>query len=182
MAHLIHGSPSRVAQFTDPRVNERIERRTAASILYHAENPDEIPARLRELDTEWDIERALATMSSAVSLTGLLLAFRRGWKWLALPTAVQGFYLQHSVQGWCPPLALLRKAGFRTVEEIDEERCALWALLEESGGLDEESGDERESDDTVNAGRGGRMSRVGSNGADMEMKPREPQPETSDGA
>lgn len=129
---------SRIAEHTDPRVNRQIERRAAASILFHAENPDYIEARLRALDAEWDIERALQTVSSSLTLAGLALTIRRGPRWLVLPLAVQGFFLQHAIQGWCPPLAALRRAGFRTAEEIDRERCALLALLDDSGGPDEE--------------------------------------------
>jgi hypothetical protein len=39
-----------------------------------------------------------------------------------------GFLLQHAVQGWCPPLPLLRRLGVRTADEINEERYALKAL------------------------------------------------------
>jgi hypothetical protein len=39
--------------------------------------------------------------------------------------------VQHvtAVQGWCPPVSLFRRLGFRTQREIDEERFALKALL-----------------------------------------------------
>ena len=36
--------------------------------------------------------------------------------------------IQHALQGWCPPLAVLRRLGFRTAKEINEERFALAAL------------------------------------------------------
>jgi hypothetical protein len=39
--------------------------------------------------------------------------------------------LQHALQGWCPPVPVLRRLGYRTQPEIEEERCALRALLEE---------------------------------------------------
>jgi hypothetical protein len=35
---------------------------------------------------------------------------------------------EHAVQGWCPPLPILRRMGFRTAREIDTERTALKAL------------------------------------------------------
>jgi hypothetical protein len=47
---------------------------------------------------------------------------------LVLTLAVLGFLLQHAVQGWCPPLALLRRLGVRTRREIDAEKYALKAL------------------------------------------------------
>ncbi len=44
------------------------------------------------------------------------------------PAAVAGFLFQHAVQGWCPPVPLFRRLGFRTAREIDHERYALKAL------------------------------------------------------
>ena len=42
-----------------------------------------------------------------------------------LPAIVVGFLLQHAMQGWCPPIPILRRMGIRTASEIDTERCAL---------------------------------------------------------
>jgi hypothetical protein len=42
--------------------------------------------------------------------------------------AVQGFFMQHALSGWCPPLPVLRRLGFRTQYEIEQERYALKAL------------------------------------------------------
>jgi hypothetical protein len=36
--------------------------------------------------------------------------------------SASGFLLQHALQGWCPPVPLLRQLGFRTSYEIEEER------------------------------------------------------------
>lgn len=33
--------------------------------------------------------------------------------------------LQHGLQGWCPPLPVLRRLGVRTRGEIDREKYAL---------------------------------------------------------
>jgi hypothetical protein len=41
---------------------------------------------------------------------------------------VTGFLLQHAIQGWCPPVPILRRLGFRTADEINRERYALKAL------------------------------------------------------
>jgi hypothetical protein len=139
----------RVPQQTDDRVNEAIRRRTEASIAYHKEHPDQIGRRIRELDEEWDVERALETGSSVLTLFGLAMTLTRGRKWLVLPLAVQGFFLQHALQGWCPPLPLFRRLGFRTQSEIEHERCALRRLR---GDLEEESsqwGRKRSSGDIV---------------------------------
>ena len=45
-----------------------------------------------------------------------------------LPLVVSGFLLQHAIQGWCPPLPVFRKLGFRTRAEIEQERYALKLL------------------------------------------------------
>jgi hypothetical protein len=49
-------------------------------------------------------------------------------RWFLLPIAVQAFFLQHALQGWCPPIPVLRRLGVRTASEIDAERNALKAL------------------------------------------------------
>jgi hypothetical protein len=58
----------------------------------------------------------------------LVLSVARGRKWLLLTLVVQGFFMQHALQGWCPPLPVLRRLGFRTQYEIERERYALKAL------------------------------------------------------
>lgn len=119
----------RVTKYTSTDVLDCIRDRTDASLIYHLAHPDEIPARLRELDREWDIERTLETGSSALTLVGLVLGATVNRKWLLLSLGVQGFFLQHALQGWCPPLPVLRRVGVRTTEEIDTERWALISIL-----------------------------------------------------
>jgi hypothetical protein len=112
-------------------VNREIDRQTNSNIRRYANSSEEvINRRIEELDQEWDIERALEANASALALTGLLLGLTVNRKWLALPTVVLSFRLQHSLQGWCPPLPLLRRLGVRTRGEIDREKYELKALLE----------------------------------------------------
>ncbi|HTV87760.1 MAG TPA: DUF2892 domain-containing protein [Stellaceae bacterium] len=99
------------------------------SLRFFAERPAEIAARLAELDREWDIERALAAAAGVLSLGGLALAAFADRRLLLLPAAVAGILLQHALQGWCPPVPLLRQLGFRTHSEICRERCGLGMLL-----------------------------------------------------
>jgi hypothetical protein len=119
---------NRVPRHTAEEINSRIQREIAFSVQYYADHKDEIGKRLRELDTEWDIERAIAANAAALGFIGSVLSLTRGRKWLVLPLAVSGFLFQHAVEGWCPPVPLLRRLGFRTSFEIDEERQALKAL------------------------------------------------------
>jgi hypothetical protein len=127
-------STDRVRARTDPAVNRWIDQETEHRLsLYAHQRPELIRHRLRELDQEWDIERVLETNASSMILGTLTLGALVSRKWFVVPFAVAGFLLQHAVQGWCPPLNFFRKRGVRTSREIERERCALRALLEEPG-------------------------------------------------
>jgi hypothetical protein len=119
----------RVPCNTAREINERIRRRTEESVQRAAEGgPQAIEQRLAELDREWDIERCVETLAPTFSLIGLFLGATVSKKWLLMPAVVQSFFLQHALQGWCPPVPVLRRLGVRTAGEIDEERFALKAL------------------------------------------------------
>ncbi|HWL94293.1 MAG TPA: hypothetical protein VNT79_12240 [Phycisphaerae bacterium] len=144
---MIATSADRVTENTDPKVNEQIRINTDANITFYSEHPHLISRRLRELDEEWDVERVLETGSSALSLFGLGMSILRSRKWLILPLAVQSFFLQHALQGWCPPLPVIRRLGFRTAQEIDFERCTLKAKLHNEYGNEQEGNFEDEGED-----------------------------------
>jgi hypothetical protein len=142
---MIAATIDRVAKHTTPTAALRIRELTNASLRHHRKHPEDIPQRLRELDREWDIERVLATGSSSLTLFGLLFGIAVHRKWLLLSLGVQGFFLQHALEGWCPPLPLLRRCGVRTAQEIESERCSLLAILEKSrlgGEVDADTADE----------------------------------------
>jgi hypothetical protein len=122
-----------------PTLDARVRRQTHASVAYHAVHQEQIDARLKELNREWGVERWLQANSAALSLVGLTLALTRGRSWLALPAVVQGFLMQHAVQGFCPPLWVLRKLGLRTTSEVEAERFALKALRGELEALSEDA-------------------------------------------
>jgi hypothetical protein len=126
-------STKRVAQHTHDEINDRIAREIDRSIDYHAAHPAEIPARLRALDDEWDVERVLEANASTLILLGLTFSRFVDRRWIALPVGVAAFLLQHALQGWCPPLPVLRRLGFRTMHEIDRERAALNILRDYLG-------------------------------------------------
>lgn len=125
---MVTASANRVAQYTGEDVNERIQIEMNRRLAYFRDHPEEIEQRLNELDEEWDIERALAQASSTITLTGLVLGIGVSRKWLLLSLAVQGFFMQHALQGWCPPLPVFRQLRFRTQYEIERERYALKAM------------------------------------------------------
>jgi hypothetical protein len=117
----------RVRRVSPEEVNRRNREQTADRVQSLASRPAAISQRLSELEEEWDMERMLFAMTSINMLLGLS-AGARNRRWLAWPVIVAGFQLQHAVQGWCPPVSLLRRLGVRTRQEIDSERVALKAL------------------------------------------------------
>ncbi|HZQ00156.1 MAG TPA: hypothetical protein VFB13_11490 [Reyranella sp.] len=118
----------RVPDHTDPAINRRIRSRIVRRVMYFALHPEGIDERLRELDREWDIERTLEANAALLGLAGVALGSAGLRGGLRLSALVTGFLLQHAVQGWCPPMPLLRRLGIRTAREIEIERVALKAL------------------------------------------------------
>ena len=119
---------NRVSAQTSDEINHRLRWQMEERLAYYEAHPDQITTRLEELDREWDIERTLEANASTLAFTGTVLAATVDRRWLALPAIVTGFLFQHAMQGWCPPLPILRRLGFRTAEEINQERYALKAL------------------------------------------------------
>jgi len=126
---MIPSTTDRVTSNTAEHVNEQIRRRTEANVARLGQaGPQAVERRLRELDEEWDVERYVETIAPSLTLAGMGLGLLASRKWFALPFVVQAFFLQHAIQGWCPPVPLLRRAGVRTAAEIETERNALKAL------------------------------------------------------
>jgi hypothetical protein len=130
MKIMLAPTATRVNQNTSDNVNARIRAKTQDNINFYSAHRDRIPSRLQELDQEWDVERALATGSSTLTLIGLGLAYAFHPYWLFLSLGVQLFYMLHALQGWCPPLPIFRALGFRTEKEIQFERNALKLVRE----------------------------------------------------
>lgn len=126
---MIPSTVNRVPQQTAAHVNQQIRRQTEENVARIVSlGPRAIERRLAELDREWDIERTLEANAATAVLVGTTLGASVDRRFFALPALVAGFLLQHAVQGWCPPLPLFRRAGFRTASEIDHERYALKAI------------------------------------------------------
>jgi hypothetical protein len=124
--------PERVRANTAAEVNWRIDQQIEENIRHYSEQPkEEVSRRIWELEQEWDIERVLQTTASSLSLAGIALSIVRDRRWIILPGIVLSFLLMHALQGWCPPVPVLRRLGVRTREEIDRERYALKVLIGE---------------------------------------------------
>ena len=118
----------RVPDNTADDVNKEIDAQITQRVRSALAQPADIPQRLRKLDEEWDIERAIEMNASALAFIGTALGFFVHPYWLALPALVTAFLFQHALQGWCPPVPILRRMGFRTSYEIERERQALKAV------------------------------------------------------
>ena len=123
---MLASTTQRVPEHTAPHVNERIREETERNIAYYSQQSrDVIERRLQDLDREWDIERALEANAATATVAGFLLGIFVNRKWHIVPGIVGAFLLQHAIQGWCPPVPVLRRLGFRTEHEIEHERHAL---------------------------------------------------------
>jgi hypothetical protein len=139
---MIPSTVERVPQHTAEHVNDQIRRQTEERVArIAAAGREAIDRRLAELDREWDIERTLEANAATASLVGLTLGATVDKKWFIFPAVVAGFLLQHAVQGWCPPMPVFRRLGFRTQSEIDSERYALKSLRGDFRNLPTSEGD-----------------------------------------
>lgn len=137
---MLPSTTDRVPAQTADSDNERIECQTRENVARYSTSKRKIEQRIRKLDREWDIERTLEANAASVALLGLGLGAFVNRKFFALPAIVAGFLLQHALQGWCPPLPVFRKLGFRTQTEIEQERYALKAIrgdFDSVGDVDE---------------------------------------------
>jgi hypothetical protein len=136
MIRRMNNSPDRVRAHTSPEALQEIDRRIEENIRYYASQDKEtISRRIEELEREWSMERWLEMNASAIALSGLVLGLTVNKKWFMLTGAVLGFFLQHAIQGWCPPVPAFRRFGVRTRGEIDREKYALKFLRGDFEGI-----------------------------------------------
>jgi hypothetical protein len=102
-------SRNRVPAQTTPQINREIQREIDARIYYYRQHSEEIQERLKALDEEWDIERAIEANAAALGFIGVALGATGNRRWLVLPALVTAFLFQHAIQGWCPPVPILRR-------------------------------------------------------------------------
>jgi hypothetical protein len=119
----------RVRRHTHRGVQQKIDGRTRNNILHFAGRPREvIDDRIRQLESEWDMERVLETNASILAFTGAILGLSVHRRFFLVPAVVLGFLTQHATTGWCPPVPVFRRLGIRTRTEINQERYALKAI------------------------------------------------------
>ena len=133
---MMQNTKNRVPRHTDAATNREIQTHTRERVLRVVRGgATAIDQRLKELDAEWDVERVLETNAATAVLVGVALGRFVDRRFYAMPAIVGGFLLQHALQGWCPPLPVFRRMGFRTADEINEERYALKTLRGDFVGL-----------------------------------------------
>jgi hypothetical protein len=119
----------RVHRQTAAEINAVIRERTNAQIArLERARPVELRVRLAELDREWDIERLLQANAATLWTLGVVLGHGVDRRFLLLPLGVLTFFMQHALQGWCPPIPVFRRLGVRTTREIQRERYAIKVL------------------------------------------------------
>jgi hypothetical protein len=121
----------RVRTHTPHYINERIDLETEARVRQYAGQPASVIwRRIEALDREWDVERVPETNAATLGLATLVPAVRENRPRLLLLTGgILAFLLQHGIQGWCPPVGVLRRLGIRTRREIDAGKAALRVLV-----------------------------------------------------
>ena len=124
----------RVERNTSTGSTRRIHVNTRARVERAIED-NRLDHEIDHLDAEWDTERVLETNAACLLLLSLGLGVLRNRRWLWLTGGVAAFLLQHALQGWCPPLPVIRALGVRTAKEIGIERTALQALRGDFDGL-----------------------------------------------
>ena len=139
---MIPSTVERVPQHTAKHVNQEIRRQTEERVARcAAAGREAIDRRLAELDHEWDIERTLEANAATLTAVGAGLALLSDRRFALVPLVVGSFLLQHAIQGWCPPLPVFRRLGYRTQSEIDYERYALKSLRGDFRSLPSPEGD-----------------------------------------
>jgi hypothetical protein len=136
----------RVRAHTAAEVLRRIDGATTERLKhYAAADGPAVERRLRELDQEWDTDRAIELEASAMAITGLLLGMLVRRSLLAIPAVVGGAVLLHALTGRYPLLPAFRRMGVRTGREIEAERYALKALRGDFSDMPAQAGDAAEA-------------------------------------
>ena len=92
---------------------------------YRLESEEVIKIRIRDLDSEWDVERSVQLKASLIALGGIALGVALGKKWLMIPAAMCSFFAVQAIQGGAIPVS----GNFRTRKQIAEEQFGLKELL-----------------------------------------------------
>lgn len=117
----------KVAYHTCNNTNKEISGTTICSINTYKDSGEIILTdKIENPNHEWDTERILETNAASVILLGSIIGYtKKKCLWFLLTGTVGFFLLQHALEGWCPPLPIIRKMGVRTTEEINNEKTVF---------------------------------------------------------
>ena len=121
----------RIREHSSESSNQRIDRETRGAIAEARQSSTARNARIRELEQEWNIDRALMLNFGIVGAFTAFKAMQQMKRnghiggWSLLFWVQMGFLINHAVRGWCPPMPVFRRLGFRSANEIAAERAAL---------------------------------------------------------
>ncbi len=96
-------------------------------ISFYMRHPELIGIRLRQLDREWNIERFMEKKTAVLAAVDTPTRSMRNKRWFTLAAPVTNL-LQYTVQGWRLPIQTLRNLGYRTRDQIEQERQELLTL------------------------------------------------------
>lgn len=102
--------------------------RMEANIAYFRENRSELDRHLDELNEEWDVVRVLEVVAGGATVASFWLSLTKTRLFLLVPLVLGGCALQHGLTGQSPAVDMARRLGFRTRDEIEDERTALQGL------------------------------------------------------
>jgi hypothetical protein len=125
----------RVKEATPSTINAKIEHEMWNRVSKYLNKSSDVTSQIHKLEKEWDIERYLGVNMSTLALIGVALTYFVHINWLILPAIVLIFFFQHSVQGWCPPLPIMRLLKIRTRKEIEQEKYALKLIRGDFGSV-----------------------------------------------
>lgn len=128
--NLFPPTTQRVSFHTCNKINQNIRDKTLACINTYKSGSEQILSdKIENLNHEWDTERVLEANAASVVLLSSVLGYKsRKCRWFLLTGTVGFFLLQHALQGWCPPLPVIRKLGVRTAAEIHHEKTVFKQL------------------------------------------------------
>lgn len=128
--HILPPTTKKVAFHTNNQVNQNIREKAVCRInIYKDSNEAVLSDKIEKLNHEWDTERFLEANAASIVLLSSIMGFKKKKRcWVLLTGAVGFFLLQHALQGWCPPLPVIRSLGVRTAEEINHEKTIIKLL------------------------------------------------------
>lgn len=119
----------RVSLKTKMKTNNMIRVQTLFNLnTYKNKTKQEISSRIKDLDSEWDSERVLEVSSASLIVYSTFMGMLSKKCWFLLTGTVGVFLMLHALNGWCPPLPIIRKMGVRTAQEIQNEKIVLKML------------------------------------------------------